>query len=406
MIATHSDQALALLHDASDRERELLGAIPYQANQAVLHTDVSMLPRRRRAWASWNYHLLDEPGDRTTVTYHMNRLQSLRAEREFCVTLNRTAEIDPDAVIRTIDYSHPVYTAAGVAAQRRVREISGRQTHPLLRRLLGVGLPRGRGRLRPAGRHPLRSPAVTTSCLYVGTIRHRRAAPRSEFRHRLALTYVDLAELPTLLDGRLLRRGPGLLRFRRRDYLGDPAVALDVAVRDRVAQLTGARPRGPIRMLTQLRSFGLCFNPITFYYCLDEAGERLQAVLAEVTNTPWGERHSYVLDEPREDSPVIRGTFAKALHVSPFQPMDHVYRARATAPGATASVHIDSEHDGRIVFDATLGLARRELDRAGILRMAARYPLATARVLALIYGHALGLKLAGARYHPHPTAVA
>jgi len=130
VLATHSDQALALLRDASDREREILGAIPYQPNEAVLHTDVRMLPRRRRAWASWNYHLLAEPAGATTVTYHMNRLQSLRAERELCVTLNRSEAIDSAQVIRTIPYAHPVYTAAGVRAQARVQEISGRnRTH-------------------------------------------------------------------------------------------------------------------------------------------------------------------------------------------------------------------------------------------------------------------------------------
>ncbi len=130
VLATHSDQALGLLEDATDRERELLSAIPYQRNEAVLHTDVRLLPRRRRAWASWNYHLQPEPSDRATVTYHMNRLQSLRAEREFCVTLNRTAAIDPAKVIRTIDYAHPVYTAAGVDAQRRFAEINDRRgTH-------------------------------------------------------------------------------------------------------------------------------------------------------------------------------------------------------------------------------------------------------------------------------------
>ena len=130
VLATHSDQALALLTDATDREHELLGSIPYQANEAALHTDVSMLPRRRRAWASWNYHLRQQPSDRTMVTYHMNRLQSLRAEREFCVTLNRTADIAPDAILATIAYAHPVYTAAGVAAQGRVQEISGHnRTH-------------------------------------------------------------------------------------------------------------------------------------------------------------------------------------------------------------------------------------------------------------------------------------
>jgi uncharacterized protein len=125
VIATHSDQALSLLADATAAEHQILGAIPYQHNEAVLHTDVRMLPRRRRAWASWNYHLLEAPSGRASVTYHMNRLQSLRAEREFCVTLNRTAAIAPEQVIRTISYAHPVYTSEGVRAQARVAEISG-----------------------------------------------------------------------------------------------------------------------------------------------------------------------------------------------------------------------------------------------------------------------------------------
>jgi predicted NAD/FAD-binding protein len=125
VIATHSDQALGMLTDASHREHEILGALPYQRNETVLHTDAALLPRRRRAWASWNYHLLEQPRGCATVTYHMNRLQSLRAERELCVTLNRTDAIDPDKVIRTIPYAHPVFTAAGVRAQRRHEEISG-----------------------------------------------------------------------------------------------------------------------------------------------------------------------------------------------------------------------------------------------------------------------------------------
>lgn len=130
VIATHSDQALALLADASELEREILGAIPYQPNEAVLHTDVRLLPRRRRAWASWNYHLLEQPRPRTTVTYHMNRLQSLRAEHEFLVTLNLTDRIDPARVIERIQYAHPVYTPDGIRAQARVHEISGRRrTH-------------------------------------------------------------------------------------------------------------------------------------------------------------------------------------------------------------------------------------------------------------------------------------
>jgi predicted NAD/FAD-binding protein len=125
IIAAHSNQALRLLADASDREHEILGAIPYQPNEAVLHTDRRLLPRRRRAWASWNYHLGGEQTGRTRVTYHMNRLQSLSADREFCVTLNRSEAIDPDSVIKTIRYDHPVYTSGGALAQKRHEEISG-----------------------------------------------------------------------------------------------------------------------------------------------------------------------------------------------------------------------------------------------------------------------------------------
>jgi predicted NAD/FAD-binding protein len=130
VIATHSDQALALLADPGERERELLGAIPYRQNEVVLHADRSLLPRRRRAWASWNFHLGDGARGRCTVTYHLNRLQSLRADREFCVTLNRTEAIDPEQIICKTRYAHPVYTPAGVAAQARHHEISGRnRTH-------------------------------------------------------------------------------------------------------------------------------------------------------------------------------------------------------------------------------------------------------------------------------------
>jgi predicted NAD/FAD-binding protein len=130
VVAAHSDQALAMLADPTPAEHDVLGAIPYAPNEAVLHTDASQLPRRRRAWASWNYHLEPEPAGRTTVTYHMNRLQSLDAREELCVTLNRSEAIDPERVIATIPYAHPVFTRAGVAAQGRWSEISGRdRTH-------------------------------------------------------------------------------------------------------------------------------------------------------------------------------------------------------------------------------------------------------------------------------------
>lgn len=244
---------------------------------------------------------------------------------------------------------------------------------------------------------------MSASCIYEGTIRHRRFEPRREFRHRLALVYLDLEELPGLLHGRLVARRPAMVRFRRPDYLGDRDVPLDRAVRDLVKDKTGVRPTGPVRLLTHLRSFGHCFNPVSFYYCFKPGGEGLQALVAEVTNTPWGERHAYVLGgtgSPR----MLEGQFAKALHVSPFMGMDHRYEARAATPAETLSVHISSSRAGFTHFDATLALHRRELTRRSMARITAGYPLATVRVLALIYAHALGLKLAGVPVHRHPHA--
>jgi len=124
VIATHSDQALAMLADASAREHELLGAIAYQRNEAVLHTDATLLPRRRSARAAWNFHLLREPKPLSTVTYYMNHLQRLRASEHFCVTLNRTEAIDERTIIRRIDYAHPVFTPAAIAAQAQHASIS------------------------------------------------------------------------------------------------------------------------------------------------------------------------------------------------------------------------------------------------------------------------------------------
>ena len=125
VIATHSDQALRLLADPTREEREVLGGIAYQPNEAVLHTDISLMPRRKAAWASWNYHLLDEPAGATALTYDMNRLQTLGCDRQFCVTLNLTDRIDPKKIIEVIQYEHPVFTPDAVVSQDRWAEISG-----------------------------------------------------------------------------------------------------------------------------------------------------------------------------------------------------------------------------------------------------------------------------------------
>ena len=125
VIAAHSDQALRMLADPTPRERALLAAFPYQLNDAVLHTDARMLPRRRRAWASWNYHLPDDADREVGVTYHMNRLQRLRADREFCVSLNRCTDIDEASVLQRIEYAHPQFTQATVRAQAEHESLNG-----------------------------------------------------------------------------------------------------------------------------------------------------------------------------------------------------------------------------------------------------------------------------------------
>ncbi len=250
----------------------------------------------------------------------------------------------------------------------------------------------------------------TASAIYLGSVRHRRFDVRAhEFRYRLALAYIDLDELPTLLGGRLLAPRPGPARFRRRHYLGDERTPLGDAVRDVVAEQIGLRPSGPVRVLTNLSSFGHCFNPVSFYYCMDAAAERVDSVVAEVTNTPWGERHAYVLARGSEDcssaqiaGAVLAGNSTKALHVSPFMGMDQHYEWRVSLPGETLSVHVASSRKGDLAFDATLSLHRRELTNAAFTRMSARYPASALRMLALIYAQALRLKLKGVPVHPHP----
>jgi DUF1365 family protein len=246
---------------------------------------------------------------------------------------------------------------------------------------------------------------VTASALYEGTVRHRRMAVRQrEFGYRIHMAYVDLDELPGLLGGRLASPRPGLVRFRRSDYFGDPREDLATAVRAEVERLTGARPDGAVRLLTNLRAFGHCFNPVSFYYCFDAAGERVQAVLAEVTNTPWGERQAYALSRRGENGRVLSGRSEKLLHVSPFMGMDHEYEWRVSVPGERLSVHIESHRAGEPAFYATLNLVRRELTTRSLASATARHPMNTLHVLARIYGQALRLKLRGVPVYPHPGA--
>lgn len=250
-----------------------------------------------------------------------------------------------------------------------------------------------------------RAPA---SAVYEGWVRHRRFAPvEHEFRYRLFMPYLDLDELPGALDPYPLwsARRPAPARFRREDFMGDPERPLAECARDTVEARTGARPRGPVRLLANLRYLGHAFNPVCFYYCFDPAGERVEAVVADVTSIPWGETHPYVLARGERSGPVIADSAVKRLHVSPLMGMDHSYDLRASEPGERLQVQIESRpagEDGK-AFDATLSLRRHELSTGTLTRLLARYPAMSLQVVAKIYAQALRLKLKGARSFPHPT---
>lgn len=213
------------------------------------------------------------------------------------------------------------------------------------------------------------------------------------------MMYLDLDELPALAGDHWYwsHEKANLVSFRRRDYLGPGALPLDQAVRDLVEEQTGQRPAGPVRLLTHLRTWGYLFNPVSFYYCFDSQ-QRLQAVAAQITNTPWGERHTYVL----EAGAARRWTFAKAFHVSPFMPMDQTYDWRFSDPGASLRVHMESWQQAARVFDASLVLRRRPLSGPALRGMLWRHPLMTLRVSAAIYRQALALKAKGCPFHSHP----
>jgi DUF1365 family protein len=246
------------------------------------------------------------------------------------------------------------------------------------------------------------------SCIYHGRVRHRRFEPRwHEFTYGLFLMYLDLDELPHLFDGRWFwsNERPNIASFRRSDYFGDPSVPLAACVRSLVQERLGRRPDGPIRLLTHLRYFGISFNPVSFYFCFDSDGSSIDAIVAEVSNTPWGERYCYVLDARDERQQGSKQTFRfrKSFHVSPFMPMDVEYTWRFVRTQSRLVVHMDNSRSGTKFFDATMTLERRALSASTMAGVLLRHPLMTAKVVAAIYFEAARLALKRIPFFPHPN---
>ncbi len=426
ILASHSDQALRLLSDPSEAERDILGALTYQPNVATLHTDAALPapaargpgllerprgcagPRPRRR-ARHLVDLLDErpPGHRVApaATGHLEPSRRDRSGHGPGSLRLRPSRVRP---------GRPGRPAPSPRDPGRGRDL-------VRRRLLGLRLPRGRGAVRTR-RVPVdrRRPVMATGAtrpvrtLYEGWVGHDRPGPpEHRFRARATLVLLDLAELDDVVDATPLwsahRWAP--VQFRRRDYLDGTDQALSEALAELVEARTGRRPAGSMRMLTQLRRFGWLFNPLSIYWC-DGADGSTEAVVLEVTNTPRHERHWYVLDGPRADG------FAKELHVSPFLPMDLTYRLRIDRASGGAEAHrpsrlevrLEAQDEGRTVLDTHLDLRRIELTPAHAVASLVRHPLATVGVSANIHRQAgsLWAKRAPVFSHPdrrsdHPT---
>ena len=244
------------------------------------------------------------------------------------------------------------------------------------------------------------------SCIYEGAVRHVRHRPVAhEFRHRLFLLYLDLSEIDQVFAGRLLWSSsrPAPARFRRRDHLGDPGVPLDLAVRQLVRERTGGWPSGPVRLLTHLSYFGYYFNPISIYYCFAGAGERIDFLVLEVSNTPWGERHCYVLDARDQPGPILRHQFAKEFHVSPFMDMRMGYRWAIATPGEQLTVNVQGSDSNGTMFGADMELQRASISSGRLARNLVAHPFMTGKVIAAIYWQAFRLLLKGAPFFAHPS---
>ncbi len=356
VLATHPSQALGMLAEPTPAQREVLGAMPYSPNTAQLHTDdAAVLPRHRGARASWNY--LRRPAGvdhNVTVSYDMTRLMRLPARadgKHYVVTLGGQDLVDQAQVLDTMQYEHPIYTPASVAAQRRLPEADTDRVK-LAGAYHGWGFHEDGAR---SGVHAAERLGVTwgreasrplpvEASTYATTITHTRRRPwRRTFTHRAQTWLVDLDHVP---DHGALAVVKG--SFEARDHLGDPDGTLKGNVED-FLRLNGVEPDGGRIVMAALpRAFGYCFNPISVFWCHRRGGE-LAAVVVEVHNT-YGDRHAYLVHPDAQG----RARTEKQMYVSPFHGTDGHYEVAVPRPGERLHVAVSLHAEDGAVFSASL----------------------------------------------------
>jgi uncharacterized protein len=355
VIATHPDQALAMLEAPTAAQTEALVALPYSENPALLHTDESLLPREHRARASWNFLRPRVARGGVTVTYDLTRLQRLPTRTRYLVTLGAGdgvgSLVDPDRVIARMEYAHPLYTPESVAAQRRLPEANterlafagayhgwgfhedGARSGAAAAAHLGLAWP------EPEARDDHGGPQVPETGMFDTRIRHVRRRPFARsFDNRAHTWLVDLDDLPD----------HGLLgRFEGRDHLGSPDRSIranvDAFLADQRIDLAGGR----VLMAANARAFGYCFNPISVFWCFDR-DRSLAGVIVEVHNT-YGDRHAYLV-HPDERG---RARVDKELYVSPFHGTDGWYDISVPVPVDDLLVAVGLHSEDGATFSVT-----------------------------------------------------
>jgi predicted NAD/FAD-binding protein/DUF1365 family protein len=390
VIATHPSQALDLLGSPTALQHDVLSELGYSVNEAVLHTDESLLPTARNARAAWNFLRRDEPGGGLTVTYDLTRLQGLDTVEPLLLTLGGSDLVDPDRVLARMEYEHPIYTPTSVAAQARLPELN-------TPRVAFAGAYHGWGFHEDGARSGLdaaehlgfawgsRTIGQAAPRVFRTSIRHSRRAPFTRtFENRSHIWLVDIDALPQ--PG---RRAFALGSIEARDHLGDPDRSIRANVEAFLAQSGIDLDGGHVLLATQPRAWGHCFNPISVFWCFGASGV-LAATIVEVHNT-YGDRHAYLLQTDDRG----RAETQKAMYVSPFHGVDGTYSVVAPVPGQQLHIAVSLSSDDGTVFSASLV-------GTPVAGPAHRAALASLRGAILIRAHGIWLWLRRLPVQPRP----